>query len=270
MILNLSVNVRIVKPFVRNAVVAGACAALGDFITQTSIKEQPFAPISFDVQRNLALGAFGAMWSLPGFIFYRTLAAKLPPITISQVLKGAIVSSCLFDLPVTVPCYFFITDALRGRDFPFIVEHFKHDYQQCAISVVCIWFPATIFNLRFIPLQYRVIYDSCISVVSSSVISFLANRRVKPWKPANVVELLLVTKTKKKRKIRPFSTSPCAMSIEDYAQQENMKVNLWTRLEFWTMSRLSWGNFFVCTQSILTLLLFLYFWCVAHNHCVVI
>ena len=87
MSLNLSVNVRIVKPFVRNAVVAGTCAALGDFITQTSIKEQPFAPISFDTRRNLALGAFGAMWSLPGFIFYRTLAAKLPPTTILQVLK---------------------------------------------------------------------------------------------------------------------------------------------------------------------------------------
>jgi len=172
-VLLMNFRSKLARPFLSNALIAGSCAGLGDYITQTASSKG-----TFDTRRNFAFAFFGAFWSTPYFLVYKALAVKFP----GQVLKGALISSFWWDIPVTLPCYFMITDTLRGRDIPFVMEHMTRDYVACAMSSVCIWLPSTLVNLRFIPLQYRIVYDSFVTVVSSMVTSFLSNREVRKWR----------------------------------------------------------------------------------------
>ena len=172
-------------PFTANALVAGACTSCGDLITQrasewssdTIDSDSAASAPGFDARRNLAFAIFGALWTVPGRLFYGALARRMPSDTLASAVKGALVTELVLDLPITVPAFSVGTDVLRGRDAPFAMAHLRRDYPACAASSFGLWFPATVVNLRLVPLQYRVMYDSALVVVWSSVFSFVSNRR---------------------------------------------------------------------------------------------
>ena len=158
-------------PWTANALVAGTCSCCGDAITQRASEPE------FDAKRNVAFVAFGAFWSVPGRFLYSALARYVPSDTLTNAVKGALISELCFDLPITNPVFMATTDTLRGRDAQFILDHLHRDYRDCAISSFCMWFPATVVNLRLVPLPYRVIFDNVMCVVWASLFSFLSNRR---------------------------------------------------------------------------------------------
>jgi hypothetical protein len=99
---------------------------------------------NFDVRRNLAFGAFGAIWSAPGLLFYRTLDRKLPipTKTLQGAIAGALIGELIMDLPLSVPAFLIITDLVRGRDTTFITDHLVNDWPDCAATSFCLWFHA--------------------------------------------------------------------------------------------------------------------------------
>ena len=177
-------------PFLANALVAASCTSCGDWITQLGSREAgEERPSSsgqcseldgsgpeYDVRRNLAFTAFGAVWSVPGRIFYQTLARYVPTNTLAGAIKGALIGELGMDIPVSCPLFFLSTDFMRGRDREFMVTHLKRDYLPCAASSFCLWAPATVINLRLVPLQYRVIFDSVFVVIWNCWLSFYTNR----------------------------------------------------------------------------------------------
>ena len=187
-------------PWWTNAVIAGACTSLGDCITQkfdpsdggsmdagagaeletTATSQQlPYnTHKSFDYRRNLAYTVFGAVWSVPGRIFYQVLATRVPTDTLMGAVKGGLLGEFCLDLPITTPIFFASTDYMRGRDTSFVVDHLVRDYKTTAASSFCVWFPAQVVNLRFVPLRYRVIFDSVCVVAWSAIFSFLTNRKL--------------------------------------------------------------------------------------------
>lgn len=172
---------------------AGVCTSCGDAITQLSGEaiEITAGPASsadedrattnqnasnFDLRRNLAFTAFGMVWSVPGRIFYNTLARYVPTDTLTGAIKGALIGELGMDIPISLPTFFISTDIMRGRDMDFIKGHMQRDYTTCAASSFCLWAPATVVNLRLVPLQYRVIFDSVFVVLWNAWLSFQTNR----------------------------------------------------------------------------------------------
>jgi hypothetical protein len=131
----------------------------------------------YDMRRNLAFTAFGAIWSVPGRIFYQTLARYVPTNTLAGAVKGALIGELGMDIPVSCPLFFISTDFMRGRDKDFVVDHLRRDYLTCAASSFCLWAPATVINLRLVPLQYRVMFDSVFVVIWNCWLSFYTNRK---------------------------------------------------------------------------------------------
>jgi hypothetical protein len=171
------------RPWSTNAAIGGVCSIFGDMITQhqTPAKISPDGDSTqkgeFDVRRNLAYGAFGAVWSAPALLLYKTLERKLPLHTLVGAVKGAAIGQVVLDLPLSVPAFLILTDFIRGRDAAQMTEHFKNDYTDCAMTSFSLWFPLTIFNLRIVPMHYRVVFDSCVMVVWTSLFSYVSNRR---------------------------------------------------------------------------------------------
>ncbi len=170
-------------PFLVNAVVAAGCTSLGDVITQKSTTLAPpdagagVRGAEFDWRRNLSYTVFGAAWSVPGRFFYIALAKYVPSTTLVGAVKGALVGELLMDIPVGLPIFTCATDLMRGRDLEFVQDHLKRDFRDTALSSFVVWFPATVINLRLVPLQYRVVWDSAFVVLWSSIYSFLTNRK---------------------------------------------------------------------------------------------
>ena len=161
-------------PFLVNAIVAGACTSLGDCITQKTSRS--CRGKSFDYVRNLSFAVFGTFWSVPGRLFYVTLASRVPSNTFIGAVKGALIGELCLDIPISIPLFTVSTDLMRGRDLEFAGRHLEQDFQTCAISSFSMWFPLSIINLRLVPLKYRVIFDSVFVVVWASVFSFITNR----------------------------------------------------------------------------------------------
>ena len=180
-------------PFTANALVAAVCTSCGDWIVQLGTegarggaetessagtkKEGAGENTRYDMRRNLAFTAFGAIWSVPGRMFYMTLARYVPTNTLTGAIKGALIGELGMDVPISCPLYITFTDFMRGRDTDFIFDHLKRDYLGCAVSSFCLWTPATVVNLRLVPLQYRVIFDSVFVVVWNAILSFYTNRK---------------------------------------------------------------------------------------------
>lgn len=173
-------------PFASNALFAGSCMAWGDWATQnseawrrgpTNVLDDDYIP-RFDLRRNAAYAAFGACWSVPGVLFYKILARHGPSTaTAWGAMKGALIGELCLDLPFSVPVFLVFTDAMRGRDAQFIYEHLKRDYPACAMTSFSMWYPATIINLRFVPIHYRVMFDSAVNVCWGAAFSYLSNKK---------------------------------------------------------------------------------------------
>lgn len=161
-----------------NACVAGMCAAGGDSFTQYNTMRSDG---KFDMRRNCSFFIFAFSWSLVSFTFYQTLAHYVPSKTLSGAVKGALIMEFGLDMPITIPFYISFTDALRGRDFNFILHHVSQEWQPCAVVAFFILGPSAIVNLRFIPLKYRVIWDAVIDMIFAGLFSFLTSSSVDDW-----------------------------------------------------------------------------------------
>ncbi|KZT21716.1 hypothetical protein NEOLEDRAFT_1099047 [Neolentinus lepideus HHB14362 ss-1] len=174
-------------PYGTLAVTNGALNALGDFVAQ--IAQKTFGPREdrqrqrYDVLRTLRFFAFGfTMGPIIGRwnIF---LERKFPLRTIQSgpiagkvsipALTKRVAADQLFMAPIGLVAFLGSMSVMEGRDATHIKRKFKDIYTPALIANWQVWPIAQLINFRFMPLSYRVPFQSTCGVFWTLYLSIL-------------------------------------------------------------------------------------------------
>ena len=180
-----------VSPIKTNAVTAGCLAFTGDVIAQTMEPSSPEVhkeSTPFDLQRNVAFTAFGALYMgafvTPIYAYYPVLVGKI----YSRVFRGATPSSMMqgigssfidnaFHSPLLyIPSFYVFVGAMEGQNKTKIWGKLKSEWWPSVTACWALWIPVQMLTFSIVPKVHRVVFVSSWCLVWNVVLDYLAHR----------------------------------------------------------------------------------------------
>lgn len=135
--------------------------------------------LKHDWKRTSHLAITGFTYSGPISHVWYSILERL--ITTQHVYKGLAARMALdaFVLsPVAVAGYFVWRSALEGRDWPGITEKLNAKWKHATLASLQFWPSANIVNFSCVPLQFRVLYNNCLSLLWNAYLSRINGKRL--------------------------------------------------------------------------------------------
>ncbi|EDV45215.1 uncharacterized protein Dere_GG16424 [Drosophila erecta] len=163
------------KAYLKDGMNAAAVMSLGDAIAQFLFDKKPLDEL--DAGRTLRFGILGLVFVGPAlrrwYLFLESRISK----TYSPMRRGVtkmLVDQALFAPPFTMAMSFLVPLA-NGEPIDRIRQRILDSYPSILIRNYMLWPAAQIFNFRFVPLGYQVLYAQFIALVWNCYLSLILN-----------------------------------------------------------------------------------------------
>ncbi|KAJ2971782.1 hypothetical protein NUW54_g12419 [Trametes sanguinea] len=174
-------------PYTTLAFTNGALNALGDVVAQFTQKvveqrpEEPRKQWRYDIPRTLRFFAFGfgmgpviGRWNffLERHFPLRSLGGNTGKVSV-RALARRVGADQLFMAPIGLGLFIGSMGVMEGRSVEHIKQRYKDLYQPALIANWQVWPLAQLVNFRFMPLPYRVPFQSTCGVFWTLYLSLL-------------------------------------------------------------------------------------------------
>jgi len=102
--------------------------------------------------------------------WYNLLEKRLPGATLSRVCTKMLVDQSVM-APTIVSIFFFMVGILEGRPLGDVVAKYKRDFIDTMKGNYVLWPAANLINFKFVPLDLRILYINCVSLIWNIFIS---------------------------------------------------------------------------------------------------
>ncbi|EPS99138.1 hypothetical protein FOMPIDRAFT_1031049 [Fomitopsis schrenkii] len=179
-------------PYGTLAVTNGALNALGDIVAQ--LTERFNGPLhrrgewKYDIPRTLRFAAFGlgmgpiiGRWNFVLERYFPLRSANVPPgggkgpVSL-RALGKRVAADQLFIAPIGLGIFIGSMGIMEGRDTAHIQRKYSDMYKPALITNWQVWPLAQVINFRFMPLAYRVPFQSSCGVFWTLYLSILNSR----------------------------------------------------------------------------------------------
>lgn len=166
-------------PLATKSATSGLLAVVGDVVARV---------ISGRAQSGTSLQAFAiygvaVSGPLPHY-FYALLEKLVPPTAPFVTLKRLLLDRLGF-APVMTALFFVVTKRLQGESAENVRAFLRKALWPAIVKNWQWWTPAMIINLRYVPLQYRALFASCVAFLWNI---YLATLSAKPAPSATVTD----------------------------------------------------------------------------------
>ncbi|KAI0728622.1 hypothetical protein C8Q72DRAFT_833562 [Fomitopsis betulina] len=179
------------RPYATLAIANGALNALGDIVAQ--LTEKFNMPVHarewrYDIPRTLRFAAFGVgmgpmigRWNFVLERYFPLRSANVPPgggkAPVSlRALGKRVAADQLFMAPIGLGIFIGSMGIMEGRDAAHIQRKYSDMYKPALITNWQVWPLAQVINFRFMPLAYRVPFQSSCGVFWTLYLSILNSR----------------------------------------------------------------------------------------------
>lgn len=169
------------RPLLTKALTSLVGFVLGDLIAQHFSH-----PGAVDVLRAARLGAYGLMIDGPvGALWYDALEARVPGNSTRAVLAKTALDQIVYATIMTV-VYFAVIRSLEGHP-ELIAPTLSSKFVPTLAANYAIWPLAHLVNFRFVPADYRILYNNVVCVAWLTYLSLLTHTKI------NLLSLLHLT-----------------------------------------------------------------------------
>lgn len=178
-------------PLAGNIAIASGIGCVGDVIAQT-IEERE----SIDLNRTMRVAFWGFISAGPVFLWLRKLEVLIGGSTLKQTLKKVALHQAVAS-PIHNAAFYGFTGLWIQREaaeetegkppetsfqawFDQWNKKLRDEMIETQITANMIWFPANMIAFMFLPLRYRVPYQSALGSVWMAYLSFIGHRKKSP------------------------------------------------------------------------------------------
>ncbi|KAF9073764.1 hypothetical protein BDP27DRAFT_1215198 [Rhodocollybia butyracea] len=175
------------RPNTTLAVTGGSLNALGDFIAQSYQniygKQDHSGPARYDIDRTLRFFCFGFAIS-PLIGRWNTFLERRFPLRVSpgsdkvslKALSQRVAADQIIMAPIGLCLFLSSMGVMEGRTIPQIKQKFSDLYSPALITNWQVWPIAQLINFRFMPLSYRVPFQSTCGIFWTLYLSIINSR----------------------------------------------------------------------------------------------
>ncbi|XP_069971271.1 mpv17-like protein 2 isoform X2 [Penaeus vannamei] len=162
--------------WVTNTVSCGVLLGVGDGIQQHIERARGVSTSErYDWARTGRLFLVGLSQGPPHHVFYVWLDKVLPQKNAKTVFKK-IMADQFLAAPFFAVTFFLFAGLLEGKTLPEAWKEFKQKFPAVYLFDWFIWPPTQTINFYFVPLQYRVVYINCVTVVWDVFLSYMKHK----------------------------------------------------------------------------------------------
>mmetsp|Transcript_28060 Transcript_28060/g.39440 ORF Transcript_28060/g.39440 Transcript_28060/m.39440 type:complete len:257 (+) Transcript_28060:191-961(+) len=165
-------------PLLTKCLTSGFIGGSGDFLCQFLVysndDKNVEGKINFhpDWYRTGRFGILGCFLVAPVVHFwYGALMRKIPGNSISVVLKRTFLDQAFF-APIFLPTFMFNLMVLEGRSADEMLPRLREDVPDALVANWSLWIPAMMFNFRFVPLKFQVLFSNLVGFVWNAYLSW--------------------------------------------------------------------------------------------------
>ncbi|XP_042882459.1 mpv17-like protein 2 [Penaeus japonicus] len=162
--------------WVTNTVSCGVLLGVGDGIQQQVERARGVSTSErYDWARTGRLFLVGLSQGPPHHVFYVWLDKVLPKKNAKTVFKK-IMADQFIAAPFFAVTFFLFAGLLEGKTLPEAWKEFKLKFPAVYLFDWFIWPPTQAINFYFVPLQYRVVYINCVTVIWDVFLSYMKHK----------------------------------------------------------------------------------------------
>ncbi len=173
------------QPLVTKSVTSGIVAGSGDVLCQIIVRRlsSPYhgdnrESVTIDKNRTFRFFLLGAVLVAPtAHHWYRTLLQLFPANTLKAAFQRTLLDQALF-APLFIPTFMASAMALAGEGYDDILPIIRERYADLVLKNWILWAPAQLFNFRFVPAKFQVLFSNCVALVWNTYFSFKVNEDV--------------------------------------------------------------------------------------------
>lgn len=171
------------QPLVTKSVTSGIVAGSGDVLCQIIVHRSPSPyhvdgreeTVAIDKNRTFRFFLLGAVLVAPTtHHWYRTLLNIFPANTLKGAFQRTLLDQALF-APVFIPTFMASAMALAGEECDEIIPIIRERYADLVLKNWILWVPAQLFNFRFVPAKFQVLFSNCVALLWNAYFSFKVN-----------------------------------------------------------------------------------------------
>uniref|UniRef100_A0A023GFJ3 Mitochondrial inner membrane protein Mpv17 n=1 Tax=Amblyomma triste TaxID=251400 RepID=A0A023GFJ3_AMBTT len=169
---NLYARMMRVHPVKTQVITTATLMLSGDLIAQKVLERRT----SIDVPRAARFFVIGIGFMGPVLrVWYLTLERVVAGRAV--VVKKVLLDQGVFT-PLLIPSFLVTLGALQQRSWEDIKRTVRADFLPILKANYALWPAAQLINFRFVPLNYRVPFASCVALVWNTYLAWKANRTV--------------------------------------------------------------------------------------------
>lgn len=141
------------RPVLTKAITAGCLSSASDILAQSMTSKK-----AFNLNRTLAIGVFGLMWSGPSAHYWQAwLQKKFPKQDDASVVQKVVVDQVTYGPVCNLALMSFLALVVDGRSLKFTLNKLRSDFWSVQRNGWKFWPLVAILNYRYVPLKLRVL-----------------------------------------------------------------------------------------------------------------